>query len=74
MRYEDIKTWNDYVEYAKASSPIIKADMEKIEEVVNAVGFVNDGLRECGIGMYLYNLDEPPVELENKQTGVLAAV
>jgi len=66
MKYEDVVTWDDFEEYAKAASPQIKADMDRIDEVVKAVGFVNDGLKQCGMGIYLYNLDEPPIELENK--------
>ena len=65
MKYEDVVTWDDFVEYAKASNRQIKADMERIDKVVEAVGFVHEGLKECGMGIYLYNLDEPPIELEN---------
>lgn len=72
MKYEDVRTWDEFEEYAKATSPQVRADMERIDAVVKAVSFVNAGLKECGMGMYLYNLDEPPVELENEK--ILAAV
>ncbi len=74
MKYEDVRTWDDFEEYAKETSPMLKADMERIEEVVKAVGFVHDGLGEYGMGIYLYNLDEPPIELEQEQKEVLAVV
>jgi len=71
---KNIESWDEFEEYMKATSPQIKADMERIDEVVKAVGFVNDGLKECGMGMYLYNLDEPPIELENEKAEILVAV
>lgn len=62
MRYEDVKTWDDFVEYAKSTSPRAKAEMEKLDRLVEAIIFASDSLNEIGMGLELYNLDEMPEE------------
>ena len=63
MRYEDIRTWNDFEEYAKSTSPEAKAEMEKLDRLVEAITFSMKSLNEIGMGLELYNLDE---ELEEE--------
>ena len=58
MKYEDVQTWDDFVEYAKSTSPEAKAEMEKLDKLVDAICFVMDGLKEMEMGIELYNLDE----------------
>ena len=58
MRYEDVQTWDDFVEYAKSTSPEAKAEMEKLDKLVDAISFVMNGLKEMEMGIELYNLDE----------------
>ncbi|MBQ7169508.1 MAG: hypothetical protein IJR63_06370 [Synergistaceae bacterium] len=58
MRYEDIRTWDDFEEYAKSTSPEAKAEMEKLDRLVEAITFSMNGLNEIGMGLELYNLDE----------------
>ena len=63
MRYEDIRTWDDFEEYAKSTSPEAKAEMEKLDRLVEAITFSMKSLNEIGMGLELYNLDE---ELEEE--------
>ena len=58
MKYEDVQTWDDFVEYAKSTSPEAKAEMEKLDKLVDAICFVMDGLKEMEMGIEIYNLDE----------------
>ena len=58
MRYEDIRTWDDFEEYAKSTSPEAKAEMENLDRLVEAITFSLKGLNEIGMGLELYNLDE----------------
>ena len=62
MRYEDIRTWDDFEEYAKSTSPEAKAEMEKLDRLVEAITFSMKGLNEIGMGIELYNLDEEEEE------------
>lgn len=64
MKYEDVRTWDDFVEYAKSTSPKAKAEMEKLDRIVEAVIFASDSLNEFGMGLELYNLDEISEEEE----------
>ena len=64
MRYEDIRTWDDFEEYAKSTSPEAKAEMEKLDRIVEAITFSMKSLNEIGMGLELYNLDEEEEELE----------
>ncbi|MBQ6971654.1 MAG: hypothetical protein IJP86_04780 [Synergistaceae bacterium] len=70
MRYEDIRTWDDFEEYAKSTSPEARAEMEKLDRLVEAVTFSMDGLNEIGMGLELYNLDE---ELEEEPAEAIPA-
>ena len=70
MRYEDIRTWDDFEEYAKSTSPEAMAEMEKLDRLVEAVTFSMDGLNEIGMGLELYNLDE---ELEEEPAEAIPA-
>ena len=65
MRYEDIRTWDDFEEYAKSTSPEAKAEMEKLDRIVEAITFSMKSLNEIGMGLELYNLDEEEEELED---------
>ena len=65
MKYEDVQTWDDFVEYAKSTSPEAKAEMEKLDKLVDAICFVMDGLKEMEMGIELYNLDEVEEEKAN---------
>ncbi|MBR0151982.1 MAG: hypothetical protein IJP89_11530 [Synergistaceae bacterium] len=58
MKFEDVNTWDDFVEYAKSTSPEAKAEMERLDRLVESVIFSMDGLKEIGMGLELYNLDE----------------
>ena len=58
MRFEDIETWDDFEEYAKSTSPEARAEMEKLDRLVEAITFSMNGLNEIGMGLELYNLDE----------------
>ncbi|MBR0257126.1 MAG: hypothetical protein IJQ58_05260 [Synergistaceae bacterium] len=58
MKIEDVNTWDDFVEYAKSTSPEAKAEMERLDRLVESVIFSMDGLKEIGMGLELYNLDE----------------
>mgnify|MGYP006916240022 CR=1 FL=1 len=62
MRYEDIRTWDDFEEYAKSTSPEAKAEMEKLDRLVEAITFSMKSLNEIGMGLELYNLDEEEEE------------
>ena len=62
MRYEDIRTWDDFEEYAKSTSPEAKAEMEKLDRLVEAITLSLKGLNEIGMGLELYNLDEEEEE------------
>ena len=66
MKFEDVKTWDDFVEYAKSTSPRARAEMERLDRLVEAIIFSMDGLNEIGMGLELYNLDEMP-EKENAE-------
>ena len=70
MRYEDIRTWNDFEEYAKSTSPEAKAEMEKLDRLVEAITFSMKSLNEIGMGLELYNLDE---ELEEELAEAIPA-
>lgn len=58
MKFEDIETWDDFEEYAKSTSPEARAEMEKLDRLVEAITFSMNGLNEIGMGLELYNLDE----------------
>ncbi len=58
MKYEDVRTWDDFVEYAKSTSPEARAEMERLDRLVQAIIFSSDSLNEIGMGLELYNLDE----------------
>ena len=58
MKYEDVRTWADYEQYMRESSPEAKAEMEKLDKLVDAICFVMDGLKEMEMGIEIYNLDE----------------
>ena len=62
MRYEDVRTWDDFEEYAKSTSPEAKAEMEKLDRIVEAITFSMKSLNEIGMGLELYNLDEAEEE------------
>lgn len=62
MRYEDVRTWDDFEEYAKSTSPEAKAEMEKLDRLVEAITLSLKGLNEIGMGLELYNLDEEEEE------------
>lgn len=62
MKYEDIRTWDDFEEYAKSTSPEAKAEMEKLDRLVEAITFSLKSLNEIGMGLELYNLDEEEEE------------
>ena len=64
MRYEDIQTWDDFEEYAKSTSPEARAEMERLDRIVQAIVFASDSLNEIGMGLELYNLDEEDDEAE----------
>ena len=64
MRYEDVRTWSDYEQYMREKSPEAKAEMEKLDRLVEAITFSLKGLNEIGMGLELYNLDEKEEELE----------
>lgn len=66
MKFEDVKTWDDFVAYAKSTSPRARAEMERLDRLVEAIIFSMDGLNEIGMGLELYNLDEMP-EKENAE-------
>lgn len=75
MRYEDIQTWDDFEEYAKSISPEARAEMERLDRVVQAIVFASDSLNEFGMGLELFNLDEEEEEEEAQETEkTLAAV
>ena len=65
MRYEDVRTWSDYEQYMREKSPEAKAEMEKLDRLVEAITFSLKGLNEIGMGLELYNLDEEEEELED---------
>ncbi len=58
MRYEDVRTWDDFTEYAKSTSPEARAEMEKLDRLVEAITFTMNGLKEMGMGLDIYDLDE----------------
>lgn len=62
MRYEDVRTWDDFEEYAKSTSSEAKAEMEKLDRLVEAITLSLKGLNEIGMGLELYNLDEEEEE------------
>ena len=70
MRYEDIQTWDDFEEYAKSTSPEAKAEMERLDRIVEA----SDSLNKFGMGLELYNLDEEENDTEEKYTETAAPV
>ncbi|MBQ7193515.1 MAG: hypothetical protein IJR98_03995 [Synergistaceae bacterium] len=72
MKYEDVQTWDDFVEYAKSTSPEAKAEMEKLDKLVDAICFVMDGLKDMEMGIEIYNLDE--VEEVEEETAEAIAV
>ena len=74
MKYEDVKTWDDFEEYIKSTSPEAKAEMEKMDKIVEAIGFVMDGLKEMEMGIELYNLDEMPEHTETLEKEKVLAV
>lgn len=75
MRYEDIQTWDDFEEYAKSISPEARAEMERLDRVVQAIVFASDSLNEFGMGLELFNLDEEEEDEEAQETEkTLAAV
>ena len=65
MRYEDVRTWSDYEQYMREKSPEAKAEMEKLDRLVEAITFSLKGLNEIGMGLELYNLDEEEEEMED---------
>ncbi|MBQ3758008.1 MAG: hypothetical protein II876_00970 [Synergistaceae bacterium] len=62
LRYEDIRTWDDFTEYAKSTSPEARAEMEKLDRLVEAITFAMDGLKDMEMGLDIYNLDEEEEE------------
>ena len=75
MKYEDIQTWDDFEEYAKSISPEARAEMERLDRVVQAIVFASDSLNEFGMGLELFNLDEEEEDEEAQETEkTLAAV
>ncbi|MBQ7216660.1 MAG: hypothetical protein IJP54_06480 [Synergistaceae bacterium] len=74
MRYEDIQTWDDFEEYAKSTSPEAKAEMERLDRIVEAIVFASDSLNKFGMGLELYNLDEEENDTEEKYTETAAPV
>ena len=58
MKYEDVKTWDDFEEYVKSLGPFYKAEEDKCERVAKAVSAAIDALQEIHIGMEIYDLDE----------------
>ena len=65
MRYEDVRTWSDYEQYMREKSPEAKAEMEKLDRLVEAITFAMDGLKEMDMGLDIYSLDEEEEELED---------
>ena len=76
MKYEDVRTWDDFEEYVKSLGPFYKAEEEKCERVANAISTAMDALNEIHMGMEIYDLDEMPEHVEEIETEekVLAAV
>ena len=58
MKFEDVNTWDEYEQYMRERSPEARAEMERLDRLVQAIIFSSDSLNEIGMGLKLYNLDE----------------
>lgn len=78
MKYEDVKTFDDYEAYVREQGPEEAAVLDKCERVVDAVIAAMEALKEMHMGMYTYDLDEMPVEpevdIEEEEPEAIAAV
>lgn len=62
MRYEDVRTWDDYEQYMREKSPEARAEMEKLDKLTKAIVYAMDGLEEMEMGLDIYNLNEEEEE------------
>ena len=75
MKYEDVKTWDDFEEYVKSLGSFYKAEEDKCERVAKAVSAAMDALQEIHMGMEIFDLDEMPEHTETlEEEKVLAVV
>ena len=74
MELKDVNTWEDYRHYMREKSPEAKAEMERLDRIVQAIVFASDSLNEFGMGLELYNLDEEEETEEVEETEKTLAV
>ncbi|MBQ7193516.1 MAG: hypothetical protein IJR98_04000 [Synergistaceae bacterium] len=72
MKYEDVRTWDDYKEYMREQGPEARAVVEKCERVADAVSTAMDALEEVHMCMEIYDIDEVPSEEPDEAIAVTA--
>ena len=66
MRYEDVKTQEDYKQYVREQGPEESAEIDKCERIAYATCAAMDALKEIHMGMCIYDLDEMPEDTEGE--------
>ena len=66
MRYEDVRTWEDYKQYVREQGPEEAAEIDKCERIAHATCVAIDALKEIHMGMCIYDLDEMPEDTEGE--------